>query len=202
QVGRPPMTVSRLVRVAVAFALVVIAITASSFLSFSGLKRFAKLFQSTPPLGAYGIDIQQTSASGVSSGGAMALQMHVAHSAIMRGVGVIAGVAYECTDSRLPVAARLLRGLDCMEGEGSFGGTAAANFSIARTTDAAGVPGAIDDPALHLPRQKIWLFSGYNDGVVRRAAMDAVALYYKTYVDAGNIFYKNNNHAPHALVTD
>ena len=27
-------------------------------------------------------------------------------------------------------------------------------------------------------------------------------LYYAHYVDAGNIFYKNNNHAPHALVTD
>ena len=41
----------------------------------------------TPPLVAYGIDIQQTSVSGVSSGGAMAVQMHVAHSSKMRGVG-------------------------------------------------------------------------------------------------------------------
>ena len=29
----------------------------------------------------------------------MALQMHVAHSSIMRGVGVIAGVTYNCADS-------------------------------------------------------------------------------------------------------
>ena len=29
----------------------------------------------------------------------MAVQMHVAHSSIMRGVGVIAGVAYDCADS-------------------------------------------------------------------------------------------------------
>ena len=34
----------------------------------------------------------------------MAVQMHVAHSSIMRGVGVIAGVAYGCTDPRLPLA--------------------------------------------------------------------------------------------------
>src|SRR6476646_1392924 len=70
-----------------------------------------------PPLPAYKIDIQQTSVSGVSSGGAMAVQMHVAHSSIMRGVGVIAGVAYGCVDPRLPLAAppgldsRVVRGL-------------------------------------------------------------------------------------------
>ena len=194
------MKVSRLVFIAVVSA-VVIAITAPLFLSF-GLKRFAKFFYSTPSLAAYGVDIQQTSVSGVSSGGAMALQMHVAHSSIMRGVGVVAGVAYACTDPALLVAARVLRGFECMDGAGSFGGAGGAAFSIAKTADAAAVPGAIDDPAVHLPRQKIWLFSGYNDGMVRRAAMDAVALYYAHYVDAGNIFYKNNNHAPHALVTD
>jgi poly(3-hydroxybutyrate) depolymerase len=55
-----------------------------------------------PPLPAYGIDINQTSVSGVSSGGAMAVQMHVAYSSIMRGVGVIAGVAYDCANSDLP----------------------------------------------------------------------------------------------------
>ena len=194
------MKVSRLVFIAVVSA-VVIAITAPLFLSF-GLKRFARFFFPTPSLAAYGVDIQQTSVSGVSSGGAMALQMHVAHSSIMRGVGVLAGVAYACTDPLLLVAARVLRGFECMDGAGSFGGPSGAAFSIARTADAAAVPGAIDDPAVHLPTQKIWLFSGYNDGMVRRAAMDAVALYYAHYVDAGNIFYKNNNRAPHALVTD
>ena len=196
------MKVSRSAIVAIVLALVVIAITAPSFFSLSALKRFARLFQSTPSLAAYGIDIQQTSVSGVSSGGAMALQMHVAHSSILRGVGVIAGVAYECTDSRLLVLARAARGLECMDGAGLFGEAAGARFSRDRTTAAAAVPGAIDDPAMHLPRQKVWLFSGYNDGVVRRAAMNAVALYYENYVNAGNIFYKNNNHAPHALVTD
>ena len=60
------------------------------------------------PLASYKVDIHQTSVSGVSSGGAMAVQMHVAHSSIMRGVGVIAGVAYDCTNSALlSVEARL-----------------------------------------------------------------------------------------------
>lgn len=161
---------------------------------------FASRVLAAPPLPAYGIDIYQTSVSGVSSGGAMAVQMHVAYSSIMRGVGVIAGVAYGCADdpSLLLAAERALRGLSCMDG------SVGANFSIQRTTAAAG---AIDDPVTNLPPQKVWLFSGYNDGLVRRAAMNAVADYYQHYVDPSNvnpgqIFYQINSHAPHALITN
>jgi len=179
----------------------------ASVVAYLGVARTESLASSAPPLAAYGTDIQQTSVSGVSSGAAMAVHMHVAHSSIMRGVGVVAGVAYDCADSRLPTLARLARALNCMDGSLSFGGSAGAAFSVARTTDAAGVAGAIDDPAVHLRNQKVWLFSGYNDGEVRRAAMDAVALYYGHYLDSGNvnsgnIFYQTDNHAPHALVTD
>ncbi len=151
-----------------------------------------------PSLGAYGADILQTSVSGVSSGGAMAIQMHVAHSGIMRGVGVIAGVGYDCANSGLPLLpARLARIVLCLAGVGD----ANAPFSIARTTQATAVPGAID-PTSNLERQKVWLFSGYNDGSVRRAAMDAVAAYYEHYAAPGNVFYQIDNPAPHALVTD
>ena len=158
-----------------------------------------KTSPTVPNLATYGVDIRQTSVSGVSSGGAMAVQMHVAHSSIMRGVGVIGGVAYDCTNSSLSdVNARLMRGVTyCMTGTGD----ANADFSIGRTTAAAAIAGAIDSVA-SLAGQKVWLFSGYNDGAVRRAAMDAVAGYYEHYVGAGNIFYQTGSHAPHALITD
>jgi hypothetical protein len=77
-----------------------------------------------------------------------------------------------------------------------------ASAAINRTTVASSYPGAIDDPSTNLPRQKIWLFSGYNDGLVRRGAMNAVAEYYLHYVSHENVFYKTNNHAPHGLITD
>ena len=137
----------------------------------------------------------------------MAVQVHVAHSSIMRGVGVTAGVAYDCADSRLlTLQARVTRGFFCMDGTASFGGSDAAAFSVDRTSDAAAVSGAID-PTSHLARQKVWLFSGYNDGTVRRRAMDGVALYYDHYlnpnnINSGNVFYQTDNRAPHALVTD
>src|SRR6266404_5885790 len=95
---------------AITSTLVVIAIEADPA---SG-KQKTKM---APALAAYRTDIQQTSVSGVSSGGAMAVQMHVAHSSIMRGVGVIAGVTYDCANSRLPSSSqRLAQGLMCLDG--------------------------------------------------------------------------------------
>ena len=146
-----------------------------------------------PALGSYGIDIKQTSVSGVSSGGAMAVQMHVAFSSIMRGVGVIAGVTYDCANSDLPLSESKLLVLACMDGSSDF-----ANDSTGRT-DAAATNGYIDQTK-NLAGQNVWLFSGYNDGLVRRGAMDSVAKYYNHYL--GNVFYKTNNHAPHALVSN
>jgi hypothetical protein len=191
-------------RSALIAASLLILIAGATYLFFPSAlpRRIAKFFNPIPSLAAYRVDPQETSVSGVSSGAAMAVQIHIAHSSIMRGVGVIAGVAYDCVDSRQAVALRVLRGLDCIDGSSPYGGTDGAAFSVARTTDAASVPGAIDDPVVNLPRQKVWLFSGYNDGEVRRPAMDSVALYYGHYIDPANIFYKTNSPAPHALVTN
>lgn len=151
------------------------------------------VWASDPPLASYAIDIHQTSVSGVSSGGAMATQMHVAHSSIMRGIGIIAGVAYDCADASLPsIAQRLGLVLLCMDGSFDYAGA-----SIARTDGATAI-----DATSNLRGQKVWLFSGYNDGLVRRGAMDTVAKYYEHYVSPNNVFYKTNNHAPHALITN
>ncbi len=40
----------------------------------------------------------------------------------------------------------------------------------------------------------------YNDGSVRRGAMNALSVYYLNYVKPGNVFYKNNNKAPTQLL--
>lgn len=130
----------------------------------------------------------------------MAVQMHVAYSSIMRGVGVIAGVAYGCADPRkLTALERATQGFSCMDGFVN------ADFSIDRTKEAV-ADNAIDNPATYLPSQKVWLFSGNNDGTVRRAAMNAVDQYYENYinpnnVNSGNVFYQISNPAPHAIVT-
>src|SRR5262252_7503756 len=48
-----------------------------------------------------GADLSQTSVSGVSSGGYMAVQFHVAHSATVIGAGVLAGGPYYCAEGAL-----------------------------------------------------------------------------------------------------
>ena len=44
-----------------------------------------------PPLPALDIAIEDTSVSGISSGGFMAAQVQVAHASIIRGAGIVAG---------------------------------------------------------------------------------------------------------------
>src|SRR5262245_55504428 len=50
------------------------------------------------------VDLNQTSVSGLSSGGYMAVQFHVAHSAIVKGAGVIAGGPYFCAQDDQGIA--------------------------------------------------------------------------------------------------
>ena len=47
-------------------------------------------------LPSYSVDLGQTSVSGISSGGFMSVQLHLAHSALISGVGVLAGGPYAC----------------------------------------------------------------------------------------------------------
>jgi hypothetical protein len=56
----------------------------------------------TPPLPAINVDPASVTVSGISSGADFAVNLHVAHSSIIRGVGVFAGQAYHCAVTRFP----------------------------------------------------------------------------------------------------
>ena len=58
------------------------------------------------------------------------------------------------------------------------------------------------DATSNLSRQQIWLFHGYNDGIVKSAVSTALYDYYTRYVDPSQIFYKDNLKAGHAQITD
>src|SRR3954454_10952825 len=61
-----------------------------------------------------GGDPHQVSISGLSSGGAMALQYAVAHSSSMIGVGSVAGPAWDCAEGDLAKAMQV-----CMNKQGT-----------------------------------------------------------------------------------
>ena len=148
---------------------------------------------SVVPLGAYNADIHQTSVSGISSGGYMAVQLHVAFSSIMKGAGIFAGGPYHCagssgTSSQAQNSCQHASPLPDV------------NESIAYT-DHQAAAGTIDDPA-NLAGQKVWLFSGTNDSTVKPVVMNVLQKYYEHYVAAANIFYKKDLAAGHAHITD
>lgn len=57
---------------------------------------FVSARASDPALGSFNADITESSISGISSGGFMAVQFATAWSSIIKGVGVIAGGPYSC----------------------------------------------------------------------------------------------------------
>lgn len=142
----------------------------------------------TVSLPSYNVDLTQTTVSGISSGAYMTTQFSVAHSSIVKGVGIVAGGPYDCANGSVTTAVGA-----CMEGSPG----AANSINLTNLRAAAG----LIDPTGNLARQKVHLFRGYNDGVVHQGVMDAVYSYYSNYTSAYNIMYKNNTKAGHTLPT-
>jgi poly(3-hydroxybutyrate) depolymerase len=144
-----------------------------------------------PPLPGYNVDPGRITVSGISSGAFMAVQIAVAHSATVEGVGAVAGGPYACANGSAVTAVGT-----CMAGTpGAPDGRA-----LAQAARQAAAAGRID-PVENLARQKVWLLNGYNDGVVRRPVSDALYEFYKDFADEAQLFYKNNLGAAHSQVT-
>jgi poly(3-hydroxybutyrate) depolymerase len=153
-------------------------------------------------LKSYRAAIGESSVSGISSGGFMAVQFGVAWSSIIKGVGVVAGGPYYCaqakasdifTDFTAPIIAAAG---PCMSGPLA---------DLKPMTDAVAhnaAEAAIDSPD-NIKRQKVYLFHGYNDSVVAKAVTDATARFYQAYLGEaarGNLFYQDTLGAGHSFV--
>lgn len=144
-------------------------------------------------LPALGVALAETSVSGVSSGAFMAVQFHVAHSATVRGAGVIAGGPYFCAEGSV------LRALyNCMR-PGRFT-PLPATPALASFTTAFAASGAIDPPA-SLARARVWLFSGTKDEVVHAEVVEAARRYYLEFTAPANVVLVGSVPAGHAMVT-
>lgn len=152
-------------------------------------------------LGAYNVKIDETSVSGISSGGYMAGQFGVAWSSIVKGVGIVAAGPYACSQIPKP-------------GQAFSNNLFGAYYYCANRITAPDLAPMIArantfaadtriDPTSNMAKQKVWIYSGYNDGVVKqRTAADVGYNFYANYIDPRNIFYKNNQNAGHAMVTN
>lgn len=146
----------------------------------------------------------ESSISGISSGGFMAVQFATAWSSTIKGVGVVAGGPYWCAKADADDFITWYMGPifratgSCMKGP-------ASNLDVSDFTakaDAKAASGEID-PVANLKKQKIYVFHGYNDTLVAKAATDAAADFYRHYLGPagrGNLFYQTTVGAGHSLV--
>src|SRR5262245_61038736 len=125
------------------------------------------------PLPAYGADGDAITVSGISSGGFMAVQFHVAHSRTVTGVGVLAGGPYYCAQGSLwtgfygcttPSAWAPLPSVELLKAEADL---------LARAR--------LIDPTENLSSARAWLFSGGGDRTVAAAVVDAARRFYALY---------------------
>jgi len=143
------------------------------------------------PLPMLNIDSSQTTVSGISSGGYMAVQLHVAYSArFAKGAAVIAGGPYNCAEGGILKA--LTR---------CFGKAPIPVDDLVKTTNEWAKDGLID-ATTNLASSKVYLFAGANDTDVNPATTTSLQQYYQQFVKPANIVIKTDVKSEHAFLTD
>jgi dienelactone hydrolase len=129
--------------------------------------------------------------SGISAGGAMAVQVATAFSATVQAAGVIAGLPYMCALQRLPT---LTTAEECMNVPSSIDVAQLQSGAVA-----AADLGEIDNLS-NLRSRVFLLFSGLNDTVVQQGSMAVLASMLRAA--GSNVTTVFDYHAEHAWVTD
>ena len=143
------------------------------------------------PLPQLNIDKTQTTVSGASSGGYMAVQLHVAYSATFRkGAGVISGGPFNCAE------ASVLNAIGRCLGRAPI----PVDSLVSITNDWA--KAGLIDPTTNLANSKVYLFSGAKDSSVPQSTSADLQIYYQNFLPAANITFKKDIEVEHALVTD
>lgn len=142
-------------------------------------------------LESYRVDPTRITVSGVSAGGFMAHQLHIAYSDIFQGAGLVGCGPYYCARNSLHRAiANGMRANESLDVE-----AIATNISsLAEQSHIA--------PTANLNGHKVWVFRGTNDRVVSQYVVDSLAELYLHYLPRSSIKYVNDIVAPHAMVTD
>jgi poly(3-hydroxybutyrate) depolymerase len=128
---------------------------------------------SAEPLPGLRAQATGVTASGLSSGGYMAVQLHIAHSASVSGAGAIAAGPYYCAQGSVWTAY-----WNCMSPK-PWAPVPPSAF-LKTQTDALAVAGKID-ATKNLAGAPVWLFSGTRDRTVAPEVVKAAAAHYTLY---------------------
>ncbi|GAA5785159.1 extracellular catalytic domain type 2 short-chain-length polyhydroxyalkanoate depolymerase [Chitiniphilus shinanonensis] len=147
-----------------------------------------------PPLPPLGASEEMLTVSGLSSGGYMAVQMQVAHSALVRGAGILAGGAYYCARNNVANT------VNCMApGSSSLYPPVPPVSRLIDEAEQQGHLGQIDPPT-NLAQHKVWLLSGSGDQTVTTQAVDLLRNFYRRWVPESALVYAHVPTAGHALI--
>lgn len=127
--------------------------------------------------------------SGISSGGQMAHQLHIAYSDLFSGAAIIAGGPFGCAQGS--VATAFAR---CIKTTG--GGLSSAEFID--EIRAAAADGRLADPA-NLADDRVWLFHGALDKTVAVELSDVLRDVYLAFLPAERIAYVKDVQAAHTF---
>lgn len=165
-------------------------LAACAMLAVSAYSRGADDASGVERLPRLPIDPDSVTVSGISSGGAMATQFHVAHSSLVRGAGLLAASPYGCAEGSVREA--LGR---CMKGEPPI----PVERLVDRTRQLA-VDGRID-PVAGLATDRVWIYRGADDPYVHGAVVDALEAYYRAFTDAAGVVRIEQPGASHTFPT-
>ncbi len=144
-------------------------------------------------LDSFNVDPSATTVSGISSGGYMANQFHVAFSGSVAGAGILAAGPFYCAKGNVATALT-----DCTTPTALD--PPDVGYSI-RVTDDYAARAEIDRTS-YLYNTKVWIFSGTKDATVYPIVVDRLVEYYRHYVNTSNIAYITTIPAAHSMVTD
>jgi predicted esterase len=136
-------------------------------------------------LASYNIPANKIFVAGISSGGAMAVQMSVAYSRLFKGTAIYAGIPYYCAQGSEATALTT-----CEEDAPAI--DLAPLESITHKYAAQ----HLIDPLRYLKEQRIYLWSGTIDVTVRQPVMDLLRTYYSD-MHAQVFRYDNDFQAAH-----
>ncbi|MDT9686896.1 PHB depolymerase family esterase [Streptomyces sp. P9(2023)] len=126
--------------------------------------------------------------SGISSGGYMATQLHVAYSGTFSGSAVFASGPYNCAQNTLSTALNA-----CMNTVQDL-----QLAQLEQTTRNWSAQGLVD-PVANLAGDPVYVFSGSNDSTVKRPVVDALADYYGRF--GARVTYNRSTAAGHAWIS-
>ncbi len=121
----------------------------------------------------------------------MAVQLHVAHSAAVRGAGAIAGGPYYCAQGSVWAAY-----YNCMA-PGWFTPLPSVD-TLKAQADQLAQAGRID-PVANLASARVWLFWGSEDETVKREVVEGLRAFYSRY--QANVAMVPDKPAGHGMVT-